>query len=64
MSLILKEDVALINETRSKDYLTKIEKVLKQFETTSEWHDLIPCLTKTKQVRSMLARKLIAQDRS
>jgi hypothetical protein len=52
MSLMLDDEVALINDSQYKSFILAIEKVLKQFEYSTEWADLITYLVKLKKVRS------------
>ena len=47
---MLNDELALGNDNRYKTYVIAIEKVLKQFETSTEWHDLIPNLKKINKV--------------
>ncbi|UJR10286.1 hypothetical protein I4U23_014493 [Adineta vaga] len=49
MSLMLDDEVALENDSRYKTSVIAIEKVLKQFERSTGWADLIPILDKVKQ---------------
>ncbi len=49
---MLDDEVALINDNRYKSFILAIEKVLKQFEYSTEWADLITYLAKIKKVRS------------
>jgi hypothetical protein len=52
MSLMLDDELALINDSRYKSFIVSIEKILKQFEYSTEWADLITYLVKIKKVRS------------
>ena len=45
------DEVSLLNDGRYKNFLATLEKVLKQFEYSSEWADLITNLVKVKKVR-------------
>ncbi|CAF3570172.1 unnamed protein product [Adineta steineri] len=49
MSLLLDDEVALGNDSHYKKYIVAIERVLKQFEESTEWADLITCLVKLKK---------------
>ncbi|CAF1177992.1 unnamed protein product [Rotaria sordida] len=49
MSLMLNDEVALGNDVRYKSFIVAIEKVLKQFESSTEWADLITNLVKVKK---------------
>jgi hypothetical protein len=51
MSLMLNDEVVLGNDSRYKSFIVAIEKVLKQFEYSTEWADLITNLVKVKKVR-------------
>jgi hypothetical protein len=44
------DEVALLNDGRYKNFIATLEKVLKQFEYSSEWADLITNLVKVKKV--------------
>ena len=50
MSLILPNEVTLGNDHRYKSFVAAIEKILKQFENSTEWADLIANLVKVKKV--------------
>ncbi len=50
MSLMSNDEVALLNDGRYKNFIATLEKVLKQFEYSSEWADLITNLVKVKKV--------------
>jgi len=52
MSLMLDDELALINDSRYKSFIVSIERVLKQFEYSTEWADLITYLVRIKKVRS------------
>lgn len=52
MSLMLDDELALINDSQYKNYITAIEKQLRKFDSSSEWADLIRHLLGVKQVRS------------
>lgn len=56
MSLMLDDELALGNDNRYKSFIVAIEKVLKQFESSNEWADLIPNLVKVKKVRFHLRK--------
>jgi hypothetical protein len=45
------DEVSLLNDGRYKNFIATLEKVLKQFEYSSEWADLITNLVKVKKVR-------------
>ncbi len=49
---MLDDEVALGHDSRYKSFIVAIEKVLKQFEHSTEWADLITILVKVKKVRS------------
>ncbi|CAF1040873.1 unnamed protein product [Didymodactylos carnosus] len=49
MSLMSSDEVALLNDARYKNFISTLEKVLKQFEYSSEWADLITNLVKVKK---------------
>jgi hypothetical protein len=51
MSLMPSDEVSLLNDGRYKNFIATLEKVLKQFEYSSEWADLITNLVKVKKVR-------------
>lgn len=51
MSLMPSDEIALLNDGRYKNFIATLEKVLKQFEYSSEWADLITNLVKVKKVR-------------
>ena len=38
------------NETKYKQYSASVERVLKSFELSTEWHDLISCLARINKV--------------
>jgi hypothetical protein len=50
MSLMPNDEVSLLNDGRYKNFIATLEKVLKQFEYSSEWADLITNLVKVKKV--------------
>jgi hypothetical protein len=52
MSLMLDDELALGNDNRYKSFTLAIERVLRQFEFSTEWADLIPNLVRLKKVRS------------
>ena len=52
MSLMPSDEIALLNDGRYKNFIATLEKVLKQFEYSSEWADLITNLVKVKKVSS------------
>ncbi|CAF0867652.1 unnamed protein product [Adineta ricciae] len=49
MSLMPSDEIALLNDGRYKNFIGTLEKVLKQFEYSSEWADLITNLVKVKK---------------
>ncbi len=51
MSLMPSDEVSLLNDGRYKNFIATLEKVLRQFEYSSEWADLITNLVKVKKVR-------------
>lgn len=52
MSSLLDDEIALGNENRYKIFVTALEKILKQFEPSCDWPDLITYLNRLKKVRS------------
>lgn len=50
MSLMPSDEVSLLSDGRYKNFIANLEKVLKQFEYSSEWADLITNLVKVKKV--------------
>jgi hypothetical protein len=48
---MLNDEIILENDSRYRSFVGAIEKVLKQFESSTEWADLIRHLMKIKQVR-------------
>ena len=50
MNLISQEEINLLSDSRYKNYVTSIEKCLKNFESSTEWADLISSLGKLKKV--------------
>lgn len=48
---MLDDEVALGNENRYKNFVAALEKVLKQFEPSSDWPNLIIYLNRLKKVR-------------
>ncbi len=57
MSLMPSDEVSLLNDGRYKNFIVTLEKVLKQFEYSSEWADLITNLVKVKKVRKHKTKK-------
>lgn len=53
MSLMSSDEVSLLNDGRYKNFIGNLERVLKQFEYSSEWADLITNLVKVKKVSSI-----------
>lgn len=51
------DEVSLLNDGRYKNFLAALEKVLKQFEYSSEWADLITNLVKVKKVKTKMMKK-------
>jgi hypothetical protein len=51
MSLMLDDEVALGNDSRYKSFIAAIERILKQFQYSGEWTDLIRHLADVKKVR-------------
>ncbi|CAM4958947.1 unnamed protein product [Rotaria socialis] len=49
MSLMPSDEVVLLNDGRYKNFIANLERVLKQFEYSSEWADLITNLVKVKK---------------
>ncbi|CAF3354247.1 unnamed protein product [Rotaria sp. Silwood1] len=49
MSLMPSDEVSLLNDGRYKNFIATLERVLKQFEYSSEWADLITNLVKVKK---------------
>ena len=52
MNVLIDDEIVFGNDSRYKTFAQTIEKILKQFEHSTEWTDLIPILTKLKNVRS------------
>lgn len=51
MSLVSGEEIQLINnDSKYRSYVTAVEKSLKNFESSTEWADLISSLGKLKKV--------------
>lgn len=51
MSLITQDEISLINgDNKFKSYVSAVEKSLKNFESSTEWADLISSLGKLKKV--------------
>ncbi len=50
MNLISQDELNLLSDSRYKNYVTSIEKCLKNFESSTEWADLISSLGKLKKV--------------
>ena len=51
MSSVPGDDATLGNDSRYRSFIATIDKVLKQFEYSTEWPDLISNLGKVKKVR-------------
>jgi hypothetical protein len=54
MNLISQDELNLLSDSRYKNYVTSIEKCLKNFESSTEWADLISSLGKLKKVSCVL----------
>lgn len=54
MSLMPSDEISLLNDGRYKNFIATLERVLKQFEYSSEWADLITNLVKVKKVKQIL----------
>lgn len=54
------EELELQNDYRYRSYAAVIEKALRNFESSSEWADLISCLGKLNKVRYDPQRSLDA----
>ena len=50
MNLLSQDEINLLSDSRYKNYVTAIEKCLKNFESSTEWADLISSLGKLKKV--------------
>lgn len=51
MSLLSPEEISLLNsDSKFRNYVNSIEKALKNFESSTEWADLIASLGKLKKV--------------
>lgn len=50
MSLLTPDEIALLSDSKYKSYVSAIEKALKNFESSTEWADLISSLGKLKKV--------------
>ena len=51
MSFISQDEINLLNtDSKYKSYVSSIEKALKNFESSTEWADLIASLGKLKKV--------------
>lgn len=50
LSAMQAEEADLLQDTKYKNYVSQVDKVLKCFETTSEWQDLISSLSKLAKV--------------
>lgn len=53
MNSMFGDELILANDSRYKTFVVSIDKVLKQFESSSEWVDLIPNLSKLKKVKQI-----------
>ncbi len=51
MSHLSLEELELIDEPKYRNYISSVDKALKNFEYTSEWADLISALGKLNKVR-------------
>ena len=55
MSLLSPDEIALLNsDSKYKNYVSSIEKALKNFESSTEWADLISSLGKLKKVQFLI----------
>ncbi len=54
MSLLNLEECELLGDSKYRAYISQVEKALKNFESTSEWADLISALGKLNKVRNKL----------
>ena len=50
MNVISMEECELLGDSKYRSYTNQIEKALKNFESTSEWADLISALTRLNKV--------------
>jgi hypothetical protein len=50
MNLISQDEINLLSDSRYKNYVSAVEKCLKNFESSTEWADLISSLGKLKKV--------------
>lgn len=57
MSLMLDDELALINDSRYKTYTVAIQENLKQFQNSNGWPDLINNLVRVKRVRFAASNK-------
>lgn len=57
MSSLPKDELSLTNDGRAKLFVTSIEKVTKQLESATEWHDFIPNLKKLKKVKAQRKKR-------
>jgi hypothetical protein len=55
MSLLSNDEVSLLNsDNKFRNYVSSIEKALKNFESSTEWADLISSLNKLKKVKYLV----------
>lgn len=50
----LVEEKKLMNESKYRNYMSNIDKALRNFEYSSEWADLISALGKLNKVRILI----------
>lgn len=50
MNLITQDELNLLSDTKYKSYIQAIDKCVKNFESSTEWADLISSLGKLKKV--------------
>ena len=56
MSLQTVEECDMLNDSKYRSYISQVEKVLRNFESTSEWADLISSLVKLNKVADILSQ--------
>lgn len=65
MSLISQEEINLLNtDSKYKNYVSSIEKSLKNFESSTEWADLISSLGKLKKSITIMSTISIHSETS
>ena len=52
--MISYEDAQLLDDPKYRQYANAVEKVLRSFESSSEWADLISALGKLNKVRKLI----------